>query len=125
MKTLVLLLAVLSVTVFIAAGCTAAKNTGTAVKEGTKEVADKTEDAAEAVVDKTTDASITSAIKMKLASDDLTDALDINVDTSNGMVTLKGQVSSQAEADRAIELARTVEGVKDVSSELQIAPEPQ
>lgn len=125
MKTLVLLLAVLSVTVFIAAGCTAAKNTGTAVKEGTKEVADKTEDAGEAVVDKTTDASITSAIKMKLASDDLTDALDINVDTSNGMVTLKGTVSSQAEADRAIELARTVDGVKEVTSELQIAPEQQ
>lgn len=123
MKTLVLLLAVLSVTVFIAAGCTAAKNTGTAVKEGTKEVADKTEDAGEAVVDKTTDASITSAIKMKLASDDLTDALDINVDTSHGSVTLKGTVSSQAEADRAVELARSVEGVKDVSSELQITPE--
>jgi hyperosmotically inducible protein len=125
MKSLVLLLAILSVTVFIAGGCTAAKNTGTAVKEGTEEVADKTEDAAEKVADKTTDASITSAIKMKLANDDLTDALDIDVDTSNGMVTLKGTVSSQAEADRAVELARAVDGVKDVQSQLHITAEPQ
>jgi hyperosmotically inducible protein len=62
---------------------------------------------------------------MKLANDDLTDALDIDVDTSHGMVTLKGSVSSQAEADRAVELARTVDGVKDVQSQLHISSEPQ
>lgn len=122
MKTFILFLSILSLTVFLSFGCATAKNTGTAVKEGTKEAADKTEDAASAVGTKVEDASITSAIKMKLASDDLTDASDIDVDTKDGVVTLNGTVSSQAELDRAIQLAHEAAGVKDVISNLKIVP---
>jgi hyperosmotically inducible periplasmic protein len=92
--------------------------------EETKELADKTGDKTKDLAQKTglkiNDATITSEIKLKLAGDDLTDALDIDVDTKNGVVTLTGKVSSQAEADRAVQLARSVEDVKDVNSNLKI-----
>jgi osmotically-inducible protein OsmY len=97
----------------LAASCTAAKNTGTAVGEGTKEAAQQVNQAA-------TDASITAAVKMKMADDPLVGAFDIDVDTSEGRVTLNGRVKSKAEADRAIQIARSVEGVKVVSSNLVV-----
>ena len=66
------------------------------------------------------DATITSAVKMRFAKDETVKAFAINVDTKNGDVTLTGTVKSQAEADRAIELARGIEGVKNVTSNLTI-----
>jgi hyperosmotically inducible periplasmic protein len=98
------------------AGCTATKNTGTAVSEGTQAAASKT---AEVV----TDASITSAIKMKMANDKLVSASKIDVDTKDGNVTLNGTVKSQAEADKAVELANSVGGVKSVHSNLVVGQE--
>ena len=43
------------------------------------------------------DATITSAVKNKLAADPTTGAAKIDVDTSNGVVTLSGQVPTTAE----------------------------
>jgi hyperosmotically inducible protein len=57
---------------------------------------------------------------MKFAKDETVDALDINVDTTDGNVTLTGDVATQAEADQAILLARTVEGVKSVTPRLKV-----
>jgi hyperosmotically inducible periplasmic protein len=95
-------------------GCTAAKNTGTAVSEGTKEAAEKTGEVV-------TDASITSAVKMKMADDELVKARNIDVDTKDGVVTLNGTVSSKAEEQKAIDLANTVDGVKRVISNLRVS----
>jgi len=69
------------------------------------------------------DATITAAVKLKLAKDDLVSAYKIDVDTKNGMVTLTGTVKSELEARRAIELAELVEGVKRVSSVLTVKPD--
>lgn len=66
------------------------------------------------------DASISTEITLKYAKDDTVKATKIDVDTNLGVVTLKGTVSSQTEADRAIQLAREVEGVKEVRSNLTI-----
>jgi hyperosmotically inducible periplasmic protein len=100
-------------------------------EEAIDDAVDKTKDAADKTIDKTkdlakktgeklNDATITSEVKLKLAGDDLTDALDIDVDTKNGVVTLTGNVSSQAEVDRAIQIARSVEDVTKVQSNLKI-----
>jgi osmotically-inducible protein OsmY len=63
---------------------------------------------------------IASATKMRLLADSQTPALDINVDTSSGVVTLFGMVPSQ-EAKAAAEAdARKVSGVKRVENELQV-----
>lgn len=95
-------------------GCTAAKNTGTAVSEGTKEATEKTGEYV-------TDASITAAVKMKMADDELVKARNINVVTNDGVVTLNGTVGSKAEEQKAIDLAQSVDGVKSVVSNLKIS----
>ena len=98
--------------------CTTAKNTGTAVKEGTTEAAQETGEAAQHVGQKVEDGSITAAVKAKFANDETVKASTIDVDTKDGFVTLNGTVASQTEADRAVTLARTVDGVKEVRSNL-------
>lgn len=70
-----------------------------------------------AVVDDTT---ITSKVKAKLLDDPMTKGLSIYVDTFEGNVTLTGAVASQEERRRAIELARSVAGVKTVKDTLNI-----
>jgi osmotically-inducible protein OsmY len=70
--------------------------------------------------DTASDMWITSATKMRLLADSQTPALDINVDTWSGVVTLFGIVPSQ-EAKAAAEAdARKVSGVKRVENELQV-----
>lgn len=72
------------------------------------------------VWDTASDMWITSAVKMLLLTDSQTPALDINVDSWDGVVTLFGIVSSQ-EAKAAAEAdARKVSGVKRVDNELQV-----
>jgi len=71
---------------------------------------------------KVDDASITSGVKTKLIKDAEIDAFDINVDTYEGVVTLHGNVPSGSARDRAVQLARSVKGVKKVRSELVIVP---
>lgn len=68
----------------------------------------------------TDDASITSSINTRYVRDDTVKAMEINVDTYRGVVTLYGSVSSQRVADRAVELARGVKGVKRVISKLTV-----
>jgi hyperosmotically inducible protein len=117
MRTLIWTL-ILTFVLAFSFSCRTAKNTGTAVKEGTTEAAQKVGEKAEEVGKKVEDGSITAAIKMKLANDETVSASKIDVDTKDGLVTLNGTVSSQTEADRALSLARTVDGVKDVRSNL-------
>ncbi len=119
-KVFLQLLIVLALAGFISAGCATTKNTGVALKEGATEAGQEVAEKAGKVGEKVEDASITSAIKMKFANDELVSASDINVDTANGHVTLKGTVDSQAEATRAIQIGRSVDGVKSVYSKLTI-----
>src|SRR5687767_4834508 len=60
------------------------------------------------------DPGITTAVKSKFAADDTVKAYRIDVDTKDRVVTLSGQVDNAAAKARAVELARGVEGVKDV-----------
>ena len=46
------------------------------------------------------DSGLTTSVKTKLAADDTVKALNIDVDTKNRVVTLKGEVRSQAEEAR-------------------------
>jgi hyperosmotically inducible protein len=67
-----------------------------------------------------TDAALTSAVKAKLLADPDVSGLRIDVDTSNGVVTLSGEVSSKAQATAAERLARGTEGVRNVVSKLRV-----
>ena len=68
----------------------------------------------------TGDAKITSSINTKYLQDDMVSAIDINVDTHKGVVTLKGSVDNHQAARRAYDLAYSVEGVTQVISKLTI-----
>jgi hyperosmotically inducible protein len=70
----------------------------------------------------TKDMWITSDTKARLLADSKTPALDINVDTVNGVITLFGNVPSGGAKEAAEADARKVSGVKRVVNELQIVP---
>ena len=70
------------------------------------------------------DAGITTAVKTKFASDDIVKAADINVDTKDKIVTLRGEVQSSAAKNRAVEIARATDGVRDVVDVLVVTPGP-
>lgn len=70
-----------------------------------------------------TDPGITTAVKSKFASDDVVKANRIDVDTKDKVVTLKGEVQSAAARTRAVEIAKSTEGVRDVVDSLTVVPE--
>ena len=68
------------------------------------------------------DGALTAKIKSKMALDDSVKALDINVDTTKGVVTVTGIVRSQAERQRALQLAKETNGVREVVDRLVVKP---
>ena len=64
------------------------------------------------------DASVTARVKSVLLADAQVKGTKINVDTSNGVVTLGGNVDSAGEKARAEQLAQQVDGVKEVHNNL-------
>jgi hyperosmotically inducible protein len=68
-----------------------------------------------------TDADLTSAVKSKLLANTAVSAEKINVETVDGVVTLSGEVRSEAEKDIVVRLARDA-GVRDVNDRLTVVP---
>ena len=66
------------------------------------------------------DATITTRVKTVLINSPIDNVARIDVETQQGVVTLSGRVTSKDEEAKAIALARTVKGVTDVKSALQI-----
>jgi hyperosmotically inducible protein len=67
-----------------------------------------------------TDTGITMSVKTKLLEDDVVKGLSIDVDTRGGIVYLTGKVRSDVEKERAIQLAKDTNGVKDVQANLTL-----
>lgn len=67
-----------------------------------------------------TDGAITTAVKSKFLADSSVSGMKIDVDTTNGVVTLQGTVPSAAERRRAVELAKETAGVKSVKDRLKV-----
>ncbi len=67
------------------------------------------------------DAGITTAVKSKLAADDTVKAYKIDVDTKRSVVTLTGTVDSAQAETRAVQIARSTDGVKNVIDQLSVA----
>ena len=83
-------------------------------------VADKTRDLSVRAREAVGDGALTAKIKSKMALDDSVKALNIDVDTVDGVVRLTGTVQSQQERDKALALARETVGVKEVRDGLLI-----
>jgi osmotically-inducible protein OsmY len=78
----------------------------TATKEGTGEYVD--------------DAVITTKVKSAILGEPALKSLEINVETFKGIVQLSGFVSSSAAENKAVEIARSIKGVKSVKDDMQV-----
>ena len=80
----------------------------------------KAGDAADRAGEVISDAAITTAVKSKFLADSDVSGLKIDVDTTDGIVTLKGTVATPAEKRRAMEIAKETNGVKSVKDQLKV-----
>lgn len=70
-----------------------------------------------------TESTITGKVKAKLAMEQDVSAMNITVTTDDkGVVTLSGTARTQDEADKAISLAQSVDGVTAVQNNIQVSP---
>jgi hyperosmotically inducible protein len=100
----------------------AAVKTGEKTKDAAAKVGEKTKDVAGTTGEAITDAWITTKIKADFVNEDALKGSDINVDTNNHVVTLKGTVASLAGKTRAEEIAKTTKGVTRVIDQLTVGP---
>jgi osmotically-inducible protein OsmY len=68
-----------------------------------------------------TDPSIQVAVDSQLAVDSITAPLSIDISVTRGVVHLAGEVTAREQRTRAVELARAVDGVKDVVDEMHLS----
>src|ERR1700722_4524175 len=82
----------------------------------------RTNESPEAQVD---DMKITAQVKEKIASDlGVSTVTNVSVNSTNGVVTLSGQVKTAENKTRAAEVAGGVPKVVRVINVLQVAPQP-
>ena len=79
---------------------------GTSTKEGTGEYFD--------------DSVITTKVKAAIFKEPSLKSTEINVETFKGTVQLSGFVNSQADINKAIEIARGVKGVSSVKNDMRV-----
>ncbi|MEJ8567190.1 BON domain-containing protein [Elongatibacter sediminis] len=70
-------------------------------------------------------ATLTATVKSRLLINEHTSGLDINVDSSNGVVTLSGTVDSEEEAELAAQIADNVSDTRDVNNRLEVSETQQ
>lgn len=67
-------------------------------------------------------AGLTAKVKSALLADKVAPGLEINVNSSHGVVTLLGQVETAAQKSRAGQVAKKTAGVKKVVNKLTVKP---
>ena len=93
--------AFLAVTLVSVVGCAS-----TSKQEGTGEYMD--------------DSVITTKVKTAIFNEATLKSAEINVETFKGVVQLSGFVNSQADINKAAELARSVKGVTSVKNDMRL-----
>jgi len=91
----------LTLTLLTAAGCASTEK-----HEGTGEYVD--------------DSVITTKVKAALLNEPGLSSAEINVETFKGVVQLSGFVTSRADINKAIEIARNVKGVSSVKNDMRL-----
>lgn len=110
----------LSLVVAVAALSTAAYNAGAADDVAAATQSTTTTEQQNSTSQYVDDASITTKVKASLLADKDTSGTAIKVETANGTVQLSGNVKSAEEKSRAVDLARQIEGVKEVKDMIQV-----
>lgn len=68
------------------------------------------------------DTTITTRVKARFAEDPSVSAMRIQVETLKGTVQLSGFATTQAEKDKASQVARAVPDVKNVRNDIVVRP---
>lgn len=98
----------------------AAERAGSDIRAGASDLAASASAAAAGAKEVISDTAITASVKAGLAKDPDLSALQINVDTKDGAVSLQGPAPSVAAKERAAAIVRTIEGVKSVTNLLVV-----
>lgn len=69
-----------------------------------------------------TDATISTKVRAAFVGDKALSALDIAVETNNGVVTLTGSVATAEQVNHAADVTRGVDGVKQVMNNIKVDP---
>lgn len=100
---------------------------GDKIEQKTDRAEGKMERAGDTAKDMTKDAKtgmsdswLTSKAKIALFADDRVKGRQVNVETKNGVLTLRGKVDSAEAKSAAESIAKGVDGVKSVKNELQV-----
>lgn len=98
---------------------------GAVAREGTREAVEfarKTGEAAKTGAAEAgralNDGALSARVKTALLADETVAGSSIDVDASAGVVTLSGRLPSAAQVERAVEIARSIEGVARVENRL-------
>jgi hyperosmotically inducible protein len=94
-----------------------AERVGAALERGADKVQREVGPVVEEALD---DATISAKVKANLIADPEVRALDIDVDTVDGRVTLNGKVASESQKAEAEKLARITPGVRQVLNLIQV-----
>lgn len=68
------------------------------------------------------DANMTTLVKAALMNEAVYKVNQIRVETIGGVVTLTGVVQTRLEADRVVEMTKTIKGVKEIKDGLEVRP---
>lgn len=98
----------------------AARKTDNALDRAGDQTADKTHEAAGKTRIAASDTAITTKVKADLVKEPNLDSLGIHVETERGVVMLSGFVNSKEEADKAVKVAKGVDGVTSVKSAIKV-----
>jgi osmotically-inducible protein OsmY len=98
--------------------------TGDRTRDSAAVTADKTDNATDHAAGKTklaaSDTAITTKVKAGLVKEPDLESLGIHVETEKGVVMLSGFVNSKTEADKAVKVAKGVDGVTSVKSAIKV-----
>jgi hyperosmotically inducible periplasmic protein len=101
-------------------GAERAKAARIARAQGVARVDNQLKVASETAKPAVSDATVTADVYGKYQRDDTLRHTDIGVTTLNGVVTLDGNVQSESERQRAIDIARRSAGVQQVEDKLRV-----
>jgi hyperosmotically inducible periplasmic protein len=91
---------------------------------GAADTADKVKEKAQTTTQETktmvTDSWVTSTVKISLFADERVKGTQVSVDTTKGVVHLRGKVDSAEAKSAASDIAQGIEGVKSVKNDLQV-----
>jgi hyperosmotically inducible protein len=104
-----------------------AENAGKEIDRAAEKASTKMDQASDKLSEQTTktgialeDSAITTKVKAAILGESGLKSLDIKVETVNGVVTLAGKVGTQANSDKAKQIAGGVSEVKEVKNRLEI-----